>query len=153
MNDGMKLIIATFIGIVIGFFLGISFPTLSLTKVSFPSSKSLAFFCLFVLIFPLKTLYTQYVQINFASSILPSVNIAYVEDETPETSSETLLHTWSSRTPSLHGANASSHWKALFTSHLIFFLIWYRQDLVLRLNLDETLCRYGFHRIPEVQRC
>ncbi|KAJ0256840.1 Uncharacterized protein HA466_0078120 [Hirschfeldia incana] len=79
LNDGMKLIIATFIGIVIGFFLGISFPTLSLTKINFPSS------------------------------ILPSVDIAYVEDETPETSSETLLHTWSSRTPS-HGAN-SSNWK------------------------------------------
>ncbi|CAN6878372.1 unnamed protein product [Brassica oleracea] len=81
LNDGVKLIIATFIGVVIGFFLGISFPTLSLTKINFPST------------------------------ILPSVDIAYVEDETPETSSETLLHTWSSRTPS-HGANAS-HWKAI----------------------------------------
>ncbi|KAL0694358.1 hypothetical protein Bca4012_061538 [Brassica carinata] len=77
LNDGMKLIIATFIGIVIGFFLGISFPTLSLTKINFPSS------------------------------ILPSVDIAYVENETPETSSETLLHTWSSRTP-LHRANSNS---------------------------------------------
>ncbi|CAN7020243.1 unnamed protein product [Brassica rapa subsp. trilocularis] len=81
LNGGMKLIIATFIGVVIGFFLGISFPTLSLTKINFPST------------------------------ILPSVDIAYVEDETPETSSETLLHTWSSRTPS-HRANAS-HWKAI----------------------------------------
>ncbi|CAH2038018.1 unnamed protein product [Thlaspi arvense] len=82
LNEGMKLIIATFVGIVIGFFLGISFPTLSLTKLNFPSS------------------------------ILPSVDIAYVEDETPDTSSETLLHTWSSRTP-LRGANSSDapNWK------------------------------------------
>ncbi|AEE28958.1 hypothetical protein AtNW77_Chr1g0014211 [Arabidopsis thaliana] len=81
-NDGMRLIIATFVGIVVGFFLGISFPTLSLTKLNFPSG------------------------------ILPSVDITYVEDETPETSSETLLHTWSSRGP-LHGANSSDapHWK------------------------------------------
>ncbi|KAL1216145.1 hypothetical protein V5N11_033771 [Cardamine amara subsp. amara] len=81
-NDGLRLIIATFIGIVIGFFLGISFPTLSLTKINFPSS------------------------------ILPSVDLAYVENETPETSSETLLHTWSSRSP-LHRTNLSDspHWK------------------------------------------
>lgn len=52
-------------------------------------------------------------QINFPSGIFPSVDIAYVEDETPETSSETLLHTWSSRSP-LHGDNSSDapHWKA-----------------------------------------
>lgn len=117
----MKLIIATFIGVVIGFFLGISFPTLSLTKVSELSSLSL-FFCTYI---PsrVKTLCLMlfYVQINFPSTILPSVDIAYVEDETPETSSETLLHTWSSRTPS-HGANAS-HWKAIVSSLLIFLVV------------------------------
>ncbi|KAL0694355.1 hypothetical protein Bca4012_061535 [Brassica carinata] len=57
-------------------------------------------------------------QINFPSSILPSVDIAYVEDETPETLSETLLHTWSSRTP-LHGANRFS--EDLFTLVLFHY--------------------------------
>ncbi|VVB04129.1 unnamed protein product [Arabis nemorensis] len=36
-NDGMTLIIATFAGLVIGFLLGTSFPTSSLTKMNFPS--------------------------------------------------------------------------------------------------------------------
>ncbi|KAG2268012.1 hypothetical protein Bca52824_062567 [Brassica carinata] len=57
-------------------------------------------------------------KINFPSSILPSVDIAYVEDETPETLSETLLHTWSSRTP-LHGANRFS--EDLFTLVLFHY--------------------------------
>lgn len=33
-NDTMRLIITTFVGIVFGFFIGVSFPTLSLVKVS-----------------------------------------------------------------------------------------------------------------------
>ena len=32
-NDSMRLIIVTFVGVFLGFFIGISFPTLSLTKV------------------------------------------------------------------------------------------------------------------------
>lgn len=115
-NDGMRLIIATFVGIVIGFFLGISFPTLSLTKVSYIFTLSLFIFSLMTLCLVAYCVFScaqlELFQINFPSSILPSVDIAYVEDETPETSSETLLHTWSSRSP-LHGGNSSDapHWK------------------------------------------
>jgi len=58
-NDGMMLVISIFAGIVIGFLLGISFPTLSLTKMNFPSS------------------------------ILPSVATVYIENEKPEKSSKT----------------------------------------------------------------
>lgn len=51
-NDGMIFVVAIFAGLVIGFLVGISFPTMSLTK------------------------------INFTSSILPSVNhTLHVEDE------------------------------------------------------------------------
>lgn len=36
-NDSMRLIIVTFVGVFLGFFIGISFPTLSLTKLGVPS--------------------------------------------------------------------------------------------------------------------
>ncbi|KAL0737582.1 hypothetical protein Bca4012_013792 [Brassica carinata] len=53
-NGGIMFLVATFAGIVIGFLLGISFPSLSLIKMNFPSS------------------------------ILPSVNTIYVEVEKQE---------------------------------------------------------------------
>ncbi|XP_041016072.1 uncharacterized protein LOC121258595 isoform X1 [Juglans microcarpa x Juglans regia] len=37
-NENMRLIVTTFVGVVFGFLIGISFPTLSLTKVNLPSS-------------------------------------------------------------------------------------------------------------------
>ncbi|KAF3454984.1 hypothetical protein FNV43_RR05432 [Rhamnella rubrinervis] len=37
-NDGARLIIATLIGLVLGFFVGASFPAVSLTKINLPSS-------------------------------------------------------------------------------------------------------------------
>ena len=37
-NEAMRLVVTTFIGVVFGFFLGVSFPTLSLTKVCNVSS-------------------------------------------------------------------------------------------------------------------
>lgn len=33
-NETMRLVVTTFVGIVFGFFLGVTFPALSLTKVS-----------------------------------------------------------------------------------------------------------------------
>ncbi|KAF5450225.1 hypothetical protein F2P56_030593 [Juglans regia] len=36
-NETMRLIVTTFVGVVFGFFIGVSFPTLSLTKVNLPS--------------------------------------------------------------------------------------------------------------------
>ncbi|KAL1536515.1 hypothetical protein AAHA92_29155 [Salvia divinorum] len=50
-NETMRLIITTFVGIIFGFFLGVSFPTLSLTKV------------------------------NLSSNIFPSVDLTYIEDK------------------------------------------------------------------------
>ncbi|KAG0462597.1 hypothetical protein HPP92_021073 [Vanilla planifolia] len=37
-NEGMRLIITTIFGVVLGFFIGTSFPTVSITKLHFPSS-------------------------------------------------------------------------------------------------------------------
>ncbi|GAY36240.1 hypothetical protein CUMW_020830 [Citrus unshiu] len=37
-NESMRLIVTTFVGVVFGFFIGVSFPTLSLTKLTLPSS-------------------------------------------------------------------------------------------------------------------
>ncbi|XP_010906956.1 uncharacterized protein [Elaeis guineensis] len=37
-NETMRLIITTIVGVVLGFFIGISFPTVSITKLHFPSS-------------------------------------------------------------------------------------------------------------------
>ncbi|XP_031260453.1 uncharacterized protein LOC116134631 [Pistacia vera] len=37
-NESMRLIVTTFVGVVFGFLIGVSFPTLSLTKLNLPSS-------------------------------------------------------------------------------------------------------------------
>jgi len=37
-NESMRLIVVTIVGVVFGFFIGISFPTVSITKLHFPSS-------------------------------------------------------------------------------------------------------------------
>ncbi|PON64255.1 hypothetical protein PanWU01x14_125690 [Parasponia andersonii] len=37
-NETMRLIVTTFLGVVLGFFIGVSFPALSLTKLNIPSS-------------------------------------------------------------------------------------------------------------------
>uniref|UniRef100_A0ACD5WL46 Uncharacterized protein n=1 Tax=Avena sativa TaxID=4498 RepID=A0ACD5WL46_AVESA len=37
-NESMRLVVVTIIGVVFGFFIGISFPTVSITKLHFPSS-------------------------------------------------------------------------------------------------------------------
>ncbi|KAJ9176309.1 hypothetical protein P3X46_011639 [Hevea brasiliensis] len=63
-NETMRLIVTTFLGVVFGFLIGVSFPTLSLTK------------------------------LNISSSLLPSVDLSYVDSrklglptETPSSSS------------------------------------------------------------------
>ncbi|KAK4754872.1 hypothetical protein SAY87_008629 [Trapa incisa] len=65
-NETMRLLVATFIGIVLGFFLGVSFPTLSLTKLNLPSS------------------------------LFPSIDLTYIEDKYSGLSTQALLNAWSS---------------------------------------------------------
>uniref|UniRef100_A0A5B6ZI70 Lysine ketoglutarate reductase trans-splicing protein n=2 Tax=Davidia involucrata TaxID=16924 RepID=A0A5B6ZI70_DAVIN len=64
-NGTMRLVITTFIGVVFGFFLGVSFPTLSLTKMSLPSS------------------------------LFPSIDLTYIEDRYSGLSTQALLNIWS----------------------------------------------------------
>ncbi|KAL7232663.1 hypothetical protein ACSBR2_010637 [Camellia fascicularis] len=65
-NETMRLIITTFAGIIFGFFLGASFPTLSLTKM------------------------------NLKSTIFPSIDLTYIEDKYSGLSTQALLNIWSS---------------------------------------------------------
>uniref|UniRef100_A0A5B6ZN63 Lysine ketoglutarate reductase trans-splicing protein n=1 Tax=Davidia involucrata TaxID=16924 RepID=A0A5B6ZN63_DAVIN len=65
-NETMRLIVTTFVGVVFGFFIGVSFPTLSLTKLNLPSN------------------------------ILSSIDLSYTEDKNSGLSTQTFLHAWSS---------------------------------------------------------
>nr|DAD34430.1 TPA_asm: hypothetical protein HUJ06_005070 [Nelumbo nucifera] len=79
-NESMRLIITTFVGVVFGFLVGVSFPTISLTKLNFPSS------------------------------LLPSIDLSYIEDKNSGRPSETFLpRSWPSpkfnRSSSSQGQN------------------------------------------------
>ncbi|KAJ8423589.1 hypothetical protein Cgig2_009243 [Carnegiea gigantea] len=65
MSNIMKLIATTFIGTIFGFFLGVLFPTFSLT------------------------------QINLSTSLFPSSHLTYVEDKYSGLSTQALLNAWS----------------------------------------------------------
>ncbi|XAR58233.1 hypothetical protein NMG60_11026647 [Bertholletia excelsa] len=65
-NETMRLIITTFVGIIFGFFLGVSLPTFSLTKM------------------------------NFTSRLFPSIDFAHFEDQYSGVSTQALLNVWSS---------------------------------------------------------
>ncbi|XP_011101800.1 uncharacterized protein LOC105179859 isoform X2 [Sesamum indicum] len=64
-NETMRLIITTFVGIIFGFLLGVSFPKLSLSKV------------------------------NVSSNIFSSIDLTYVEDKHSGLSTQALLNIWS----------------------------------------------------------
>ncbi|XWS40675.1 hypothetical protein CRYUN_Cryun17cG0015700 [Craigia yunnanensis] len=61
-NKTMRLIITTFAGVIFGFFLGVSFPTLSLTKMNLPSS------------------------------LFPSIDLTYIEDKYSGLSTQALFN-------------------------------------------------------------
>ncbi|XP_065619269.1 uncharacterized protein LOC112023982 isoform X1 [Quercus suber] len=65
-NETMRLIVTTFVGVVFGFFLGVSFPTLTLTKMNLPTS------------------------------LFPSIDLTYIEDKYAGLSSQALLNALSS---------------------------------------------------------
>lgn len=65
-SEMMRLFMTTFIGIIFGFFLGISFPTLSLSKMNLPSS------------------------------LFPSIDLTYIEDKYSGLSKQALFNAWSS---------------------------------------------------------
>ncbi|XP_011014025.1 PREDICTED: uncharacterized protein LOC105117916 [Populus euphratica] len=65
-SEMMRLFMTTFIGIIFGFFLGISFPTLSLSKMNLPSS------------------------------LFPSIDLTYIEDKYSGLSKQALFNAWAS---------------------------------------------------------
>lgn len=65
-SEMMRLFMTTFIGIIFGFFLGICFPTLSLSKMNLPSS------------------------------LFPSIDLTYIEDKYSGLSKQALFNAWSS---------------------------------------------------------
>ncbi|CAN6572316.1 unnamed protein product [Malus baccata var. baccata] len=65
-NETMRLVVTIFVGVVIGFFLGVSFPTLSLTKMNLPST------------------------------LFPSIDLSYIEEKYSGFSTQALLNAWSS---------------------------------------------------------
>ncbi|XP_022991016.1 uncharacterized protein LOC111487733 isoform X1 [Cucurbita maxima] len=77
-NEIMRILVTTFVGGVFGFFLGVSFPTLSLS------------------------------QLNFPSSLIPSIDLTYIEDKYSGLSTEAFLNAWSSLKGSRGGSFQSS---------------------------------------------
>ncbi|KAK7339614.1 hypothetical protein VNO77_20292 [Canavalia gladiata] len=65
-NEAMRLTIALFVGVVFGFFLGVSFPTLAFTKMSLPSS------------------------------LLPSIDLTYVGDSYSKIPTKSIWDAWAS---------------------------------------------------------
>ncbi|XP_027153699.1 uncharacterized protein LOC113753678 [Coffea eugenioides] len=82
-NETMRLLVTTFVGIVFGFFLGVSFPTISLSKM------------------------------NIASSLFPSIDLTYIEDKYSGISTQALLNVWSSlkgNRANMHKLNGTKIW-------------------------------------------
>lgn len=65
-KETMRLVLTTFVGVVVGFFLGVSYPTPSLTKMNLPTS------------------------------LFPSIDITYIEDKYAGLSTKAFLNAWSS---------------------------------------------------------
>ncbi|GAA0164571.1 hypothetical protein Leryth_021643 [Lithospermum erythrorhizon] len=66
-NEKMRFMVTTFIGVVFGFFLGASFPTIKFSKVNLPSN------------------------------IFPPIHLTYFDDKYSDISTQALLNVWSSR--------------------------------------------------------
>ncbi|KAG8634956.1 uncharacterized protein LOC110605171 isoform X2 [Manihot esculenta] len=84
-HEMMRLFMTTFVGIIFGFFLGISFPTLSLSKMNLPSS------------------------------LFSSIDLTYIEDKYSGLSTQALFNAWSSLkgnkvNPPLNRYNGTKIW-------------------------------------------
>ncbi|CAN6476813.1 unnamed protein product [Victoria cruziana] len=78
-HETMRLIITSLFGVVFGFLIGISFPTVSLTK------------------------------FNFSSSLLPSIDLSYIEERNSGLTTQTLLsHAWTSQNRTIRDINDTS---------------------------------------------
>ncbi|XP_021632858.1 uncharacterized protein LOC110629947 isoform X1 [Manihot esculenta] len=73
-NETTRLIITTFLGVAFGFFIGVSFPTLSLSK------------------------------LNISSTLIPSVDLSYIDTRKLSVSTEMASNSWYSRKSSSNDA-------------------------------------------------
>ncbi|XP_073034761.1 uncharacterized protein [Primulina eburnea] len=120
-NETMRLILTTFVGIIIGFFLGVSFPSLSFTKACGFDSYFYRFVTI-VFRFSKMLLKKCFASYNFddqhahlPSRIFPSINIAYIEDKYSDLPTQALLNLWSSlkgHKGISHGFNNTKIWAA-----------------------------------------
>lgn len=89
----MKLLLTSFFGVIVGFLMGITFPTLTLTKVRVPlpfvHHFSIPFpfilnlimtFAYTVMVFFLSSCF-EMVKMNLPSTLFPSIDLAYIEDK------------------------------------------------------------------------
>lgn len=136
----MRLIVTTFVGMVFGFWIGVCFPTLSLTKVP----GVWLFYLIFALLLfqrseyrcSLYYMYTTYVskmmeysqcfsiwQLNLPSSLLPNTDLSYVDDQRSGISTQTLLNALN---PLNHNNSSSTQAQLLNgTSKVCYlYLVW-----------------------------
>ncbi|XP_073286856.1 uncharacterized protein [Primulina huaijiensis] len=117
----MRLLVTTFVGIIIGFFFGVSFPALSFTKACGFDSY---FYRFVTIVFRfgkmlLKKCFASYnfddQQAHLPSRIFPSINIAYIDDKYSDLPTQALLNLWSSlkgHKGISHGFNNTKIWAA-----------------------------------------
>ena len=96
-NESMRLIVTTFVGVVFGFLIGLSFPTLSLTKVDklFPLNFIFIIMHLFnndSFIYIMELLYCVWIwQLNLSSSVLSTIDFKYTGNKKSGPSSSTYM--------------------------------------------------------------
>ena len=140
-NESMRLVVVTIVGVVFGFFIGISFPTVSITKVwrcsidvtavaTAPTQlhcKKLTCCC------------SNMLQLHFPSSI-----VSYIEDKNSGLSAQAILnHAWTSARNARgnNGSEPSSNTTLKVTScslwlELCFYISMYKDILTCKPNLD-----------------
>lgn len=148
-NEAMRLVVTTVVGIVFGFFLGASFPTLPLTKARWllnsliisdmfsydmywitanEKLKLLIFFFVWIL------------QMNLPSGLLPSFDIAYIEDKYSGLSTHALLNMWASLKNKGSSVHESNNFK-VFLVHCICCA--YRRLLIFYYCIHQYYVVYG----------
>lgn len=95
-KDGMKIIATAFFGVTFGFLIGISFPSLSITKVV---ESTLIFLCLCLIRFvPLSSLenFVFIFQVSLPTNFLPSNDLSSIEEKGSKIATPESHKAWSS---------------------------------------------------------
>lgn len=102
-NESMKLIIAVSIGVVLGYFIGISLPAVNITKV-----HTLSIYSEWLTLFISKTRPENSICLT-RQLHLPRSNIVCTEEDGPSLDTSTSGHVHSSNNRRLHANNSLSH--------------------------------------------